>query len=400
MAHQAPAVVIGANLAALGIVRSLARGGVPTFVVDTSHRLPAMRSKFSHPVIVPKLKGPELVEALVGLAARLGSRPVLFVAEELSVTTISAFREELEAKFQFRLPSEEMISRLADKALFHELAEQNGLPVPRSVILPAQEHFHALETLSYPVVIKPCNKMRVCEGQTDRIRVACSPDSAVAICRQMLASAGSLLVQEWIEGPDSNIYFCLFYRGGSGQIVKSFAGRKFSCYPPHVGSTAICGAAQDHRADLERMTYAFAERVSFDGMGSIEYKWDLARHRFFVIEPTVGRADWQEEIATVCGCNIPLAAYCHELQLPVPQDQPANLLWRELAARRVPHDVRHKCSSIVDGYWRADDPRPAVFHYSGSLPRLFRDRFRRAPALSPAPHAQASVAGSGDVHLA
>jgi predicted ATP-grasp superfamily ATP-dependent carboligase len=310
---------------------------------------------------------------------------VLLTVEELAVPTISAFRAQLQGAFTFRLPSVEMVDRLADKALFHELAQRNGLPVPQSVIVAGPESVGALAALTYPVILKPCDKMRVCQGQVDRARVASSLEAALSSYREMFPSAGALLAQEWVEGPDSNIYFCLFYRGRSGAIVRSFVGRKIMSHPPGIGSTAICGPAQEHRAEIERLTHDFVERVEFDGMGSIEYKLDSERQRLFVIEPTVGRTDWQEEIATLCGCNIPLAAYCHETGTPLPREQPANRLWRASAARRLPHWIRDKAPIVVDGYWRANDPVPAILHYLGSVPRFLRDHLGgRGPRRPPA----------------
>ena len=49
------------------------------------------------------------------------------------------------------------------------------------------------------------------------------------------------------------------------------------------------------------MTRRFVKRTGFVGMGSIEFKWHAGRRGYLVIEPTVGRTDWQEEIATLCG---------------------------------------------------------------------------------------------------
>ena len=45
------------------------------------------------------------------------------------------------------------------------------------------------------------------------------------------------------------------------------------------------------------------------GVGSLEFKRDRKTVKFMIVEPTVGRTDAQEEIATLCGVNIPLIAY-------------------------------------------------------------------------------------------
>ena len=45
----------------------------------------------------------------------------------------------------------------------------------------------------------------------------------------------------------------------------------------------------------------------------MEYKRDRRDEKFYMVEPTVGRTDYQEEIATLNGVNIPAAAYLREI---------------------------------------------------------------------------------------
>jgi hypothetical protein len=65
--------------------------------------------------------------------------------------------------------------------------------------------------------------------------------------------------------------------------------------------------------------------------GGIEFKRDGHTGQFLMIEPTVGRIDGQEEVATLHGANIPLAAYLHEIgsqsRLHVGDSSP--VIWRD-----------------------------------------------------------------------
>src|SRR4029077_557792 len=84
-------------------------------------------------------------------------------------------------------------------------------------------------------------------------------------------------------------------------------------WPPLVGGTASCVSAPAVRDELIALTDAFFERVGFVGLGSMEYKRDIRDGRFYMVEPTVGRTDYQEEVATLNGVNIPYAAYRAEI---------------------------------------------------------------------------------------
>ena len=75
-----------------------------------------------------------------------------------------------------------------------------------------------------------------------------------------------VVVQEWIEGQDSDIFFCLQYRATGGATVCSFTGRKLCIWPPDVGTTASCtAAAPEVRTILQPLTEAFFKRMSLSG---------------------------------------------------------------------------------------------------------------------------------------
>jgi hypothetical protein len=86
-----------------------------------------------------------------------------------------------------------------------------------------------------------------------------------------------------------------------------------------------------------------------------------------IIEPTVGRTDWQEEIATLLGVNLPLVGYLLGCDQPATAFEPTNvnLVWQasfvqrwKTGPSRMPPDA-----VVVDGFWRRDDPMPALLHY-------------------------------------
>src|SRR3546814_6627002 len=98
-----------------------------------------------------------------------------------------------------------------------------------------------------------------------------------------------VVVQEWIEGPDSSIYFCLQCLDRHGQVVASFTGRKIRSWPPQVGGTASCVAAPEVHAELSAMTTRFFQAAGVIGLASMEYKRDTRSGEFRMVEPTIDR---------------------------------------------------------------------------------------------------------------
>jgi len=365
VALSTPAVIVGADADALGIARSLGRAGVPLIVADSDARRPAMHSRYARPLVISAMSGPGLIDSLLALRTRLDERPVLFVTTDLQVRTVSNYRERLTGAFHMRLPDDDCVCQLLDKRGFQQLAERHGFPVPRSITVREEKDFVKFAGLQFPAVIKPPNKEYF---NAPRALTVSSREQAEAMCRAILPEVPGLILQEWIEGSESDIYFCLQYRGESGVTVSSFTGRKLRCWPPQTGSTASCIAAPEMEDELERRTKAFFDKTGFVGMCSMEYKQDQRSGKLFMIEPTVGRTDWQEEVASINGINIPLAAYRYELGLPQsPSSRPSGSLvwtyppsyWRSTLVSF--HDRRPAGARVKSACWCFDDPVPLAF---------------------------------------
>jgi len=376
--EQTPAVIVGAaGACGLGLLRSLRAANIPVVILDTHASAPAMRARQAHGVVVRALAGRALVDELLALRQALPGTPLLFLTSDEIALTISEFRNQLAAGYRIRLPAHERLVALMHKTRFQELAEAHGFAVPRSVTIGGADDFGRLADLRFPCVIKPAIKTAAYfEGGFARgYRVACR-DEAEAVCRRLLG-VGPVVAQEWIEGPDSEIYFCLQYRA-DGATIASFSGRKLSIWPPDIGMTASCVAAPEAHPVLHPLTAAFFSAVGCEGMGSMEFKRDARSGQFLMIEPTVGRVDWQEEVATLNGVNIPRAAYRHEMGLDASLDASpaaeltAPVIWRDAwmhwkssrhgAARSVGPGPK-----VRDAYWRLDDPLPALYRVFGGV---------------------------------
>jgi D-aspartate ligase len=360
-----PVVVVNASLNALGVIRSVARGGMPIYLVTPTRRDPAAWSRFCRCERVRSLDGHDLIAGLISLSRRIGQRPVLILTSDAEVETISAFREELAPFFRVSLPSKEMVRTLADKTLFQRFAEAEGFPIPRAIVVSDTSSLSLLRTLTLPVVIKPGDKTLVLDGRVERAVRADTLEHANTAAGRMLKCAQRLVVQEWIDGADSDIYFTLFTRDSSSGATTIFSGRKLVCDPPAVGTTAICIAAPEAAAELEAISTQFISRTGYQGIGSLEFKRSRESGRIMIIEPTVGRTDWQEEVATLCGINIPLITYWGELGVPMPNvaSQTGQVAWRSSMRHRIPPDSLPPGARTIDGYFRLSDPLPGLYHY-------------------------------------
>jgi len=394
-----PAVVLGAGANGLGVARSLARAGVPVWLLDSDERRPEMYTRAAKPLKVRALQGETLVEELVrlGTGQFSGMRPVLFLTQEESVKTISQQRHRLSGFYRFSLPPGEVVDALLHKQGFQHLAEQLGSPIPPLVHIRASADLPALENLHYPVVIKPGERHAEYGHQFKKAYRVESVEEAAGLLRRILAVMQDVVVQEWIEGPDSNIYFCLQYLDRQGQVAASFTGRKIRSWPPQVGGTASCTAAPEAHDELSQLSARFFRDAAVVGMAGMEYKRDARTHEFRMVEPTIGRTDYQEEVATLNGVNLPYAAYCSELDLPFPapvvnrrpvvwrvrsEDTRSAQMQNQRPGQGVPRGGR-----VADAVARWNDPLPFLVQ---NLRRILRAVRIRTSRTIPPTHAARS----------
>jgi D-aspartate ligase len=180
------------------------------YMVTTTRRCPAAWSRFCRVVQLPSLSGRALIDGLKRLANRIGQKPVLILTGDAEVDAVSTFREELEPLFRISLPSKEVVTLLADKTLFQKYAEREQFPVPRAIVITRASELQLIAGLTPPLVIKPGDKTLVLSGQVERAVRVNTLERARSEASRMLHHAARLVVQEWVDGADTEIYFTLF----------------------------------------------------------------------------------------------------------------------------------------------------------------------------------------------
>ncbi|MDE2197290.1 MAG: FAD-dependent oxidoreductase [Gammaproteobacteria bacterium] len=394
MSECVPAVVVGAGINGLGVARSLARENVPVWIVDSDSHQPGMHTRAARPLAVPALQAEALVEGLRTLSSTVfgDSRPVLLLTQEESVKAVSRYRHALSPHYRFTLPDPTVVESLLHKQGFQRTAERLGAPIPPLVHLRSVPDLHRLEAIRFPVVIKPGERHPGYSRSFAKAYRIERCEQAERLIRRILPVMADVVVQEWIEGPDSNIYFCLQHIGKDGSLTASFTGRKIRSWPPQVGGTASCTAAPGETQELAAMSLRFFREAGVAGLAGMEYKLDARSGDFRMVEPTIGRTDYQEEVATLNGVNLPYAAYCAELGVPGFQSAPTKqpVVWRDRSADAQSAAAQNQSirqgfprgSVVTEALWRWHDPMPFLLHMTGRLGRALHLRTARMLKVS------------------
>jgi len=370
--HRAPAVIVGLGMTGLGVARSLSPYRIPLIAIDHLPRQPSSYTRLCRKILLDRRPGNDLWDVLLRLGESMQpTRPVLILTKDTAVLEASRRREQLAPFFRFHLPGREHVDVLMDKTAFAEYAVAQGLTVPQTFTVRGSEGWEAVAKLCpFPCIIKPKYRSAAWVGAgLPKAYRAESQDQMAHLARTLKGVEDHYVIQEFIPGPDSEVFFQLAYYDGEGQRVAAFTGRKIRQWPPLLGSTTMAEAASSEQVDSEARR--LMELVRFKGLGSVEFKRDPRDGRFKITEATVGRPNLQSEVATANGVNIVYRAYCHltgEEPMPEPP-RGRNVRWIF---------VDNDLSSALH-YWRRGELRIGDFLRSYRRPRYCADFSWRDP---------------------
>ena len=99
----------------------------------------------------------------------------------------------------------------------------------------------ALKILKLPLIIKPFTKTEKWNRYSplDKAYKINSFKDFNSIKFNLFEAAPKLLVQQWIPGGDSNVFFCLVNYDKNSKLDGTFIGQKLLQSPPYFGSTAF-----------------------------------------------------------------------------------------------------------------------------------------------------------------
>lgn len=307
--YDVPAVVVGLNPTGLGLVRSLVPHCRRVIAIESDRDEPGARTRLCVVRWIPDLSDHDrLLRTLDAIADDLPARPVLFFSSDEHV--VWACRSgALDERFRVLLPPREVCEDLMFKDRFAALAAREGAPVPRGAFLGLDDLAGGIAAagLRPPLILKPANKSGAWERRgLPKAFIARTAADVDEVALRVRGVVPELLVQEYLEGGDERVFFCLYLAAPSLREPVLFCGRKLLQWPPLRGSTAACEPVR--APDLEAFTRAFFGRLGVQGFASLEVKY-ASDGTFRIIEPTIGRPDLQSYVAKLNGVNMPMAAY-------------------------------------------------------------------------------------------
>jgi predicted ATP-grasp superfamily ATP-dependent carboligase len=303
-----PVIVLDLRYAGYGILKSLYKYGIPLYGFTYSESHIELKTRYTQKSFVYNSLD-ELKHQLIELSQSSSLKPVLMLTNDEKVEFVLEHLEELKRHLIINITEPNITYTLIDKIRLRDITKKLNIKVPKTVNIECIEDGLSVKNLVFPVIVKPFLKSN--KWYEAGFPKAIIFDKYTVFEKQfekMFAAEPRIIVQEFIPGGDDNIFYCLTYYNNQGECKCHFTGQKIRQWHVLTGSTASTKPVVNDFVTNE--TLRIFNAIKFKGFGSIEYKKHELTGEFYMIEPTAGRINLQEYIATCTGNNIPLKAYC------------------------------------------------------------------------------------------
>lgn len=303
----------------LSLVRTLGRAGVPVAVATSDPTASAARSRYCAAVVTTPdfVERPEeAVGALLAWARRQAAPPVIYCQGDHDLLAVSRGREALADHARLIMPEAELVEDLVDKARFARLAEQRGLPVPLTRVLPRDDVAGAVEGWDrFPCVVKPALRTRWYgsavqimgdgEGSHQKALRIESRAELERLVPTLARHETDLVLQASIEGGEDLIASYHAYVR-DGEVVGEFTGRKLRTAPRRHGLSSYVVITDDR--ELREVGRAVLAAIGFSGVAKLDFKRDQERGRLHLLEVNPRFNLWHRPGA-LAGVNLPALVY-------------------------------------------------------------------------------------------
>jgi predicted ATP-grasp superfamily ATP-dependent carboligase len=391
-----PVVVLEAvNHGPLGIVRSLGRLGVATYVADAAGRSPASFSRYCRRTFRVDIRQPvAAVRALLEVGREIGRRPILIPTTDDGSMFVADHAAALREGFLFPEMPATLVRDLCNKKRMHFLAHESGIPTAQALFPQCREDVRRFaEDATFPVMLKGIDGLRLWRRGGERMFIVRSPTSLLDAYDALEdPDEPNLMVQEYIPGGDDTVWMFNGYFDDRSECRVGFTGKKIRQYPVHRGATTL-GICLPNET-VARTTRDFMKAVGYRGILDIGYRFDARDGQYKVLDvnPRVG-ATFRLFVGTA-GLDVVRALYLDLTGQPVPADAAregrrwlvenldlaSSLRYRREGALTARSWLRSLRGVDESAYLAADDLLPLVpmcAGGSGEVARRLYGRMRR-----------------------
>ncbi|MEW9920331.1 hypothetical protein AB2B41_12000 [Marimonas sp. MJW-29] len=322
------AFVLGLSPTGLYAIRELGAEGIPVIGVGTEAQSGAA-SRYLQDLILEPDEERRLAE-LIKRAGHERSKPVLIPTSDQDLEFIIRHREALADAFVFQESyGDGLAAQILTKADFYRLCDEYGVEYPSLHEVEKPDMPGLAHSIDFPVLIKPSRIHDIkSEMAGQKGWVARDATDYAQVTHSIPEHAGTLLVQEIVPGPESEITLFTAYFDREGRAHQSFTCRKLRQYPPGFGSASL--VISEDEPETREIAERFLQDIGFRGIAAAEFKRDPKTGKRKIIEINPRPSLWFSA-STAAGKTVALASYRDLTGAgPLPDERPQQdgVAWR------------------------------------------------------------------------
>jgi D-aspartate ligase len=323
-----PAIVLSTHIMGLGVIRGLGVKSVPVIAVQYDDRDMGYASKYVKERIRaphPEVSEDQFVDLLVEVADRFGGG-VLIPSDDATLVAVSRHKRILERYYSVACTEWEITEKLIDKKHTYALADEIGVPAPRTMVPHSIEDVEEYSgKAQYPCLVKPSQSHRYWGLFKEKMVKVDNIDQMIVAYRQARDAGLEVMLQELIPGADSSVvnHNSYFWEG---EALVEFTAQQLRKAPPETGSPRV--VVSKHIPEVIEPGRKILRALGYYGFACTEFKKD-ARDGVYKLMEVNGRHNRSSALAVRCDVNFPWLHYRHLAygELPSACDYEDGVYW-------------------------------------------------------------------------
>jgi len=385
-----PVIVLGqSDLTTLGVLRNLSQRGLAAYCICAVKGF-VKYSRWYKPLIkkIPSADSSNHLPALLKKALAAGiQKAVLIPCSDNWTLQAAKLGPELLSRFPASIPPLDSLISLVDKGLLAGVLGKTGIPHPHTCIVHC---VHDLGLISRKPkdhwFLKPRDSQSFKMHFGRKAFQVQSLEDATARYKEISAAGFAVVLQEYVQGPETHHYFIDGFVDRNRTIKAAIARQRIRMFPRDFGDssyfTSIPLETIKEAMDWIRTLF---NHIPYRGIFSAEFKKDENDQQFKLLE--VNTRPWSYiEFATECGVDTSYMAYLDALGMEIPSNsthktgKSAYLFPNELYAgilkirsgRLKPTAWLKSLAKAKPMLFRLSDPLPACAFYGEKFRNLMR----------------------------
>lgn len=323
-------IVLGLSPTGLYAVREAGQAGYNVLGVGTPSA-PGLWSRYLSERISAASAHDRVAAIINRFPADATRKPVLIVTSDQDLEVVMDQRDALSARVHMQgAYVDGLAGQIMDKDTFYRLCDAHGVNYPTLWAAPVLDAADYRDKISYPCMVKPARIQDVkhlMAGQKGWILE--NPDDFDRVIPTIPAEAGTLLMQEIVPGPESEITLWCGYIDAAGVVRQRFTARKLRQYPPGFGSASLVQSEADTRT--AEIAENLLTTLGYHGIAAAEFKRHPDTGELKIIEVNPRPSLWFS-VTTAAGVRLIETAVADLTRQEGPRDtmQTNGVRWRYL----------------------------------------------------------------------